>query len=296
MGIDHAAVGVLQVLNKRGGPFTAWDEELVQTFGAHAGVAVQRQLLLDEYTKKQRMERDLSLARAIQQGLLPQHEPAVAGYDLAGWNRPADETGGDFFDFQKLPDGRLAVMIADATGHGIGPALIAAECRALLRATLSLTPDIDRALNLVNDLLAADMADNRFVTAFCGLLTPAADEFQYLSAGQGPILFYEAKTDTTHSLPAQGPPLGVAPELPYDRAQTVRLAPGDLLILFTDGFFEWPNPEGEQFGMERVHAAIRNHHALPAAEFVQHVYQSLLDFTRGAPQLDDLTAVVITKR
>ncbi len=129
-GYDDAVVGVLQVLNKTTGPFDQWDKELVRTFGAQVGVAVQRQLLLDHYAEKQKIERDLNIARDIQQGLLPQEQAKADGFDIAGWNKPADQTGGDCYDYLQLPDGALAVTIADATGHGIGPALMIAECRA----------------------------------------------------------------------------------------------------------------------------------------------------------------------
>src|SRR5581483_11276273 len=150
-------VGVLQVLNRRGRAFDAWDEELVRTLGAQAGVALQRQLLMEEFLEKQRIQEDLRIAHDIQQRLLPRHPPKVPSYDIAGWNQPTDETGGDFYDFQVLNSGAVSVTIADVTGHGVGPALIASECRALLRACLSLTQNLERVLALVNDLLAHDL-------------------------------------------------------------------------------------------------------------------------------------------
>src|SRR5439155_2452087 len=121
--------------------FDPWDHELVKTFSAQVGVAVQRQLLLEHYAEKQRIERDLNIARDIQQGLLPKADAKLSGFDIAGWNKPADETGGDCYDYLPLADGSLAITIADATGHGIGPALMIAECRALFRATVSLSQD-----------------------------------------------------------------------------------------------------------------------------------------------------------
>src|SRR5205823_5224214 len=156
-GWDNEPVGVLQVLNKRAGPFGPWDEALAKTFSAQAGVAVQRQLLLEEFAKKQRFERDMDIARQIQQGLLPKRPPAAAGFDIAGWNRPADETGGDFYDFKELPGGAVAITIADVSGHGIGPALVVAECRALVRASLVQTQELDRLMPLVNRLLCEDV-------------------------------------------------------------------------------------------------------------------------------------------
>jgi phosphoserine phosphatase len=131
---DGATVGVLQLLNKLGGPFAARDEEIAGFLGTQAGVAIHRQLLLEQFAVKQRLERDLNIARDIQRGLLPRDPPVVPGFDIAGWNRPADETGGDYFDFMPVDGGGLAITIADATGHGIGPALVVSETRALFRA------------------------------------------------------------------------------------------------------------------------------------------------------------------
>ena len=295
LGIDRRPVGVLQVLNKRGGSFTAWDEELVRTFSAQAGVAVQRQLLVEEYLENQRLKADLKIAQSIQQGLLPRRPPVVPGYDIAGWNRPADETGGDFYDFQELTGGALAVTIADVTGHGVGPALIAAECRALLRASLSLTHNLERVVALVNDLLNADLPEDRFVTTFVGLLEPADHSFAYISAGQGPLYHFTKATGEVHELPTSGLPLGVLPGCTYELSRETVFEPGDLLLFLTDGFVEWPDPARNRFGSDAIHTLLRRHHDLPAAALIQTIYREAREFARGTPQQDDLTAVVIRR-
>jgi phosphoserine phosphatase RsbU/P len=295
LGVDHRPVGVLQVLNKRGGGFDAWDEELVRTFGAQAGVAVQRQLLLDEYVENQRLKQDLRIAHDIQEGLLPRRPPAVFGYEIAGWNRPTDETGGDFYDFQDLQGGNIAVTIADVTGHGVGPALIAAECRALLRACLSLTQNLERVLPLVNDLLNSDLPDDRFVTAFVGLLDPGAHEFCYISAGHGPLLHFEVGTGQVTELPTSGLPLGIVTGHSYGLSRPIVFEPGDMLVFLTDGFLEWPDPDGHRFGVERVNELLRKHRELKAAALIEEIHQEVCRFARGTRQQDDLTAVVIKR-
>lgn len=294
-GYDATTVGVLQVLNKRSGQFDGHDEKLVRFLGAQAGVAVQRQMLLQEYAHKQRIQRDLNIARDIQQGLLPREQPEVAGYDIAGWNQPADETGGDSFDFLQLDDGSLAIALADATGHGIGAALIMAETRALFRATARQTRDLQRVVSEVNNLLCLDLPDGKFNTAFFGFLTPAEHTVRFLSAGQGPILVYAAATGAVRELETHGLPLGIMPEAEYDATTVLRLAPGDMLLLLTDGFYEWDRPDGEQFGTERIADLIRQHHRLPAAEFIQVVYRAVVDFSAGTRQGDDLTAVIVRR-
>jgi len=294
-GHDGAIVGVLQVLNKRGGPFGGRDAEVAAFLGTQAGVAIQRQMLLEEYATKQRIERDLNIARTIQQGLLPKEQPRVPGYDVAGWNRPADQTGGDYYDFMPLDDGGLAITIADVTGHGIGPALVVSETRALYRAVVRHAADLATAADQVQALLAQDLPEGRFVTAFFGVLDPQRGAVRFVSAGQGPILAYSAATGGFADLPTQGLPLGIVPELPYDPAVEHPLAPGDVLVLLTDGFYEWTNPADEQFGTARVSDLVHRHRALPATEMIALLYQAVVEFAAGTPQGDDLTAVIVRR-
>jgi phosphoserine phosphatase len=294
-GHDGAIVGVLQVLNKRGGPFGGRDAEVAAFLGTQAGVAIQRQMLLEEYATKQRIERDLNIARTIQQGLLPKEQPRVPGYDVAGWNRPADQTGGDYYDFMPLDDGGLAITIADVTGHGIGPALVVSETRALYRAVVRHAADLATAADQVQALLAQDLPEGRFVTAFFGVLDPQRGAVRFVSAGQGPILAYSAATGGFADLPTQGLPLGIVPELPYDPAVEHPLAPGDVLVLLTDGFYEWTNPADEQFGTARVSDLVHRHRTLPATEMIALLYQAVVEFAAGTPQGDDLTAVIVRR-
>ena len=294
-GLEKATVGVLQVLNKRGGPFNDRDEHLVGFLGAQVGVALQRQMLLGHFAEKQRIQRDLNIARDIQQGLLPREKPAIAGYDIAGWNRPADETGGDYYDYLPLADGSLALTLADVTGHGIGPALIVAETRALFRATVLQRPDLPQAVDQVNVLLSQDLPEGKFVTAFFGILTPPTHSIRFLSAGQGPILAFSAASGAVADLETHGLPLGVMPDADYSSTSDLVFEPGDMLVLFTDGFYEWDRPDGEAFGMERVAELLRRHHALPAAELIQVVYRAVVDFSEGTRQADDLTAVIVKR-
>jgi len=296
VGYDNSVVGVLQVLNKRGGPFDAWDEELVHTFGAQAGLAVQRQLLLEQFAEKQRMQRDMDIAREIQQALLPSEAPTAAGFDIAGWSKPADETGGDCYDFFPLPSGHLAVTIADATGHGIGPALVIAECRALLRSAVSMTDELPRVATLVNRLLCDDLPDNRFVTAFFGVLVPELAEMKFVAAGHGPILAFRAASGELEQLQATSLPFGIMDDAPFDETATMSFAPGDMLLMLTDGFFEWANNDREQYGIARAGELVRQHRDRPAAEIIATIYKSVLDFSGGTPQADDLTAVIVKKK
>jgi serine phosphatase RsbU (regulator of sigma subunit) len=239
---------------------------------------------------------DLDIARSIQQGLLPSQSPKLDDFEIAGWNQPADQTGGDYFDWQSLPDGRLAVSLGDATGHGIGPALISSLCRAYARASFTVNGDHDQLLGRLNRLLANDLSANRFVTFAVVFLDPPNSEVEVLSAGHGPILWYRSATNELESLGAQGIPLGMMVEVNYEKAQPRRLAPGDMIVLVTDGFYEWQNPQGEEFGLERLESVIRESHKCSADEVIVRLRSAVEGFCKGTEQMDDLTAIVLKRK
>jgi phosphoserine phosphatase len=290
---DGELIGVMQVLNKIDDAFDANDEELAMAFGALTGVAIKRQMLMDEAAAKQRLERDLNIARDIQQRSLPQRQLDLPGFDVAGWNKPADETGGDCYDFHMLEDGRLSVMIADATGHGIGPALIVLQCRSLIRAMAHLGEGLPKIAQQVNHLLCEDLPADRFVTACFGLLDLETRELNYISAGQGPLFHYQAASDTVHQYIATGLPMGILEDGPYELGETIRFEPGDMFLLMTDGFIEWCRHDGEQFGDERLAELLRLHKGESSEELIRTIHRSVLEFSAGSPQADDLTALLI---
>lgn len=295
LGLEDTPIGVLQVLNKRGGPFTNWDVSLVHNYGAQAGVALQRQMLLDEFAEKQRLERDLDLAREIQNGILPQSAPEVPGFELVGWSRPANETGGDFYDFVTLPSGKIFCSIGDVTGHGIGPALVASMAHAILRTLLSVTEDLHFIVSRINQLLAADLPSDRWVTAFFGILDPKEGTLTYQSAGQGPLLLMRAESGRCEKLARQGPPLGIDTEVVFDATPVVTFGTGDLLVLCTDGFGEWANAEDVSFGTDRMIETCERHRTESASTILEKLLHAVEDFAGKTPQLDDLTAVILKR-
>lgn len=265
----------------------------VNTMTARLRHHVER--LAAEATTRQKFEHDLSIARDIQRGLLPVHRPSLPGYDLAGWSKPADQTGGDYYDWQTLPSGNTAITLADVTGHGIGPALVTAVCRAYARATFPNGADVGRVLDQINDLLCDDLQSERFVTFVVALLEPTTHTVRLLSAGHGPLLLYRAAQDCVESFIAHNIPFGLFQNLGYGPPSILEMRPGDTLVLITDGFFEWPNPKGEQFGIQKVEVAIRAAASRSADELIQHLYTEVTCFAEDAPQLDDLTAVVLKR-
>lgn len=287
-------IGVLQALNKHDRPFDAKDEDLARTLAAQAGVALDRGRLIEEYADKQRMARDLHIARSIQQQLFPKRPPNVPGYDVCGWNRSADETGGDCYDFVPLEDGRLAVILADASGHGVGAALVIAQCRSILRAMLSVTRDLSRIASGANTLLCEDLSDERFVTAFVGLLDPRAHVIDYVSAGQGPLLL--VSSDGAESRSANGLPLAVLPDIEAGPPARFELPPGSTLALLTDGFFETLGADQQQYGEERLANFIRTRSRATLSDLIAALHADVCAFAAGQPQADDLTAVLIRRQ
>ena len=296
VGHDGDLMGVLQLLNKKQGPFTAYDQELAETLGSQAGVALQRARLIEHYIEKQRMARDLEIAKEIQQNLLPHANPSIPGYEVVSYFEPCDETGGDCYDFLPVSKDRWMFMLGDATGHGVGPALVSAETRALLRSAASLSNEMSEIVQLVNKLLAQDLPGNRFTTAFLGLLDAAGHSLVYASAGQGPVLFYDAQTSQVEQLEVTGIPLGIMAEFEYTVVQPRPLARGDIIMLLTDGFYEWTDPAGELFGPARASQVLLENAGQPAQKILDVIQDQLRKFAQGSRQADDLTAIIIKRQ
>jgi len=210
--IDHRGelVGAMQVLNKDGGAFGADDEALAQALAAQCAVALSRVRMTEALLEGEKLKRELELAHAVQLSALPASMPVVPGYDMHATFLPAAQTGGDTYDLALVAQG-LLVVLGDATGHGIAPALLVMQMHAMLRMALRMGADLEAAFRLVNDRLAETLADDRFVTAFIGLLDPATHRLRFLSGGQGPILHWRAASRTCDVHGPTSFPLGAMP-------------------------------------------------------------------------------------
>ena len=245
--------------------------------------------------KLEAVQHDLQVARSIQQSLLPQEPPQIAGFEIAGWNQPADETGGDYFDWKSLPDGKLVVSLADVTGHGIGPALLAAVCRAYARASFPVTRTLTAAFEHINQALGSDLSTGRFVTFVAAICCPRCQDVELLSAGHGPLFIYSSSSDRFTEMNAHGLPFGILPSFQSDSPTQLQLGSGDLILLATDGFFEWENDVGEAFGVQRMEDVVRAFRDSSPKEIIANLYQTVLKFSHGTRQQDDLTAVIIKR-
>jgi len=242
-----------------------------------------------------RAERDLKTAALIQQSLMPSDPPQIPGFEVYGWNRSADETGGDYFDWLLLDDGRFAVCIADVTGHGLGPAMITCFCRAYARTALRLESRVASALTRLNAELFEDLGDGRFVTFASAILTPSDGKVLSVSAGHGPLLLFRAKTGEVERFNADALPLGIAVTGEDVDAVSHDLDDGDAFVLVTDGFFEWADRSGRQWGTDELVRSLSRHGRKEPDQVVQGLLEDVERFAGGTAQPDDLTAVVIRR-
>ena len=292
---NNQILGVIEVLNKHGDGFNTHDELLLETFAAQSAVSLHRQVLMEEFGERKRLQSELEIAKQIQLGLLPKNSPEIEGFEIAAWNGPAEETSGDFYDFQILQDGRLLFIVADVAGHGVGPALLAAQCSALQRAVFSMDCELEKSLTKINQLLCEDIPNDRFATAFLGRVDPDQNRIEAISAGHEPVYIYRADTRLVERFDVCGLPLGIIDNYIYDEWQTIQLNTHDILVALTDGFLEGEDRQGNPFGTARIFDAIQQSSGLCAQNMIAFLRESLARHSEGIRQADDLTAIVIKK-
>lgn len=251
--------------------------------------------LKDETTARQRIVRDLEIARQIQRSLLPVAKPNLPTHEIVGWTQAADQTGGDYYDWQMLADGRAIITLADVSGHGVGPALVTAVCRAYARASVASMQQFAPMVDQLNDLLVSDLSGGRFVTFVAVLIEPRTDRVELISAGHGPIFHYVAAEHRLDEIDSTNVPLGLMPGAKYHPAVERHLARGDALILLTDGFHEWADAQGTLFGMDRLRETMLELARLPSDQIIAELYRKIHEFAQGSPQVDDVTAVIVKR-
>lgn len=237
-------------------------------------------------------EEKLRIAREIQRGLLPHHAPNIPGYEVAGFSSSAGAVGGDYYDFIAMNESRWGLVIADVSGHDLGASILMSQTRAYLRAEASSLDDVGDIASRLNHFLSHDVRDRRFVSLFFARLDPVRHGLIYAAAGQNGHLF---RTDgTVMSLDVTGPLLGVVEEQ-QPASPEIPLAPGELVLLFTDGIAEAMNTHGEQFGNARIFDTVRQHRELPAEEILATLERAMLAFRGQIPVEDDVTMLILKR-
>ncbi len=253
-------------------------------------------LMVPQLAEQARMHESLSLAREVQQRMLPSAPPSFPGIDLAGTTRYCEQTGGDYFDFlDGRPYGRdtLGVVVGDVAGHGVPAALLMTTARALLHGMAGYQADPAASLRLLNEQLAADVRPGHFMTLFIVRVDLTARQFLWACAGHDPALWWHAKTGTLTELAGADIPLGIDPAWQFAASVITGFDTGDVLLLATDGVWDTRAPTGDHFGKERLREILLEHHARPASEIAGETLAALDAFSGGAASRDDLTVVVL---
>lgn len=250
---------------------------------------------VDEHQQLQTIQREMEIARNLQQSILPRKFtgfPGDARVDLHAMMIPARQVGGDFYDFFHIDDHHLGVVIADVCGKGFPAALFMMMSRTMIRTNAMAGMGPHECLFTVNNLLCADNPEDMFVTVFYGLINSKTGEMQYSNGGHNPPLIMDAAKNIRMLEHGDGMALGVFPGAPYLLRQT-RLAKGDTLVLYTDGVTEAENAGEEFFGNHRLHAALKEATAPDAAFMIAALLDAIRRFTGDMAQADDITALVL---
>jgi serine phosphatase RsbU (regulator of sigma subunit)/predicted ester cyclase len=233
--------------------------KIAEQWGGGMGLSeLRRQRLEQEIRERERIEQDLRVARTIQQASLPKEVPTLEGWEISPYYQPAREVGGDFYDFLELKDGRLGIVVGDATGKGVPAALVMASARSMLRAVAQASDSPGDVLRRVNDPLATDIPPNMFVTCFYAILDPNSGSLTYANAGHDlPYLWHGGDAE---ELRARGMPLGLMPGMGYEEGE-VSLRESNCVLFYSDGLVEAHDPKGEMFGFTRLRAPVAEHGA-----------------------------------
>ncbi len=292
MQIKSETKGLILLGERRTGmPYSKSDIEYISSVGSLAIISIENARLFEEALEKQRMEKDLELARNIQQNLLPDKIPQLEKFEIAALSKSARQVGGDYYDLVKLDENKLLFAIADVSGKGVQAALLMANLQAFLQSVAKQNFPLSDATNLINDLVSGNTTMGSFITFFWGILDESKMELTYVNAGHNPpLIVRDGKID---KLKKGGMILGVMETtIPYE-SETVGLKKDDKIFLFTDGITEAMSKEQEEYGDERLETLVPKLKEKSAQEALESVTNEITEFTIGAEQSDDITCLVI---
>jgi sigma-B regulation protein RsbU (phosphoserine phosphatase) len=299
LALKNNLLGVIYVDNRlQAGIFTQSDLELLSAIASNAAIAIENARLYQLAVEKGRLERELQMAREVQASLLPVDILQIEGWDLAARWLPARQVSGDFYDFLASDSGNPGLVIADVSDKGMPAALFMGLTRTILRASMGPAPTPVEGIARANRLICADSVNSMFVTLFYVQVNPTLAEITYVNAGHNPPLLVtqgEGQAEPeTRWLGKTGMALGVLPDTPFSQ-ETIRMAAGDYLVMYTDGVSDAESPTGKPFGMARLQATIQNHHHESAARQVQALEAALETHVGGLDPFDDITILILKR-
>jgi phosphoserine phosphatase RsbU/P len=295
LSLNRKLIGIMSLGPKQSEePFTSTDIQLLDSVATQTGLALENSRLTTEIAtevaQRERMNRELEIAREVQERLFPQSVPSIAGIELAGFCRPALGVGGDYYDYFALNDGELGIAVGDVSGKGIPAALLMASLRASLRAqTMRGESDLARLMENVNTLGYESSAVSKYATFFYGQYSPQTRLLRYVNAGHEPPIVFRGSE--LIRLETGGPVVGLLRGVRYEQG-TIELEPDDVLLAFTDGISEAMNTADEEWGVDSLVCCVRDSGGIVCRDMIQRVIASADAFTAGAKQHDDMTIVV----
>ena len=291
-------IGVIEFLNPQGRPaFSREDEELMEYFAGLVSAALVRIRAHDAALERAQVQRDLDLAREMQQGLLPREFPGkdqAPGVEIFARLDPAKEVSGDLYDFFTIEPGKMCFVVGDVSGKGVAAGLFMAVTRTLIRATAVPGRRPLEILQRVNAQLCAENRANLFVTMILGIVDTATGRMEYGQGGHNPPILLPAQGEPVYE-PSGGMPLGVFDDAKFGQRELI-LKAGETLLVYTDGVTEAMNPKKELFGEDRLKDAVRGQARESAEQLTQRVVEAVAQFARGAEPSDDITLLAIKHR
>ena len=289
--------GVLGVITMAGKPpgegFSAGDAKLLTTLAAQVATAIHNSQLVLALREAERVQQQIRIAAQIQQSLLPKSWPQIPGLELAGKCVSAANVGGDYYDFLVDDDNRLTMLIADASGHSVGSALMMVTARSRLRYEIALGKPLRRIVSDTNRAMFDDLSQaEMFLSMFCARFDPVSRQFSFVNGGHNFPMVRRASTRDVITLDTDGLILGVLEDVVFEEKSIV-LDPGDIVLLYTDGVVEARTPHGELFGEDRLKRILIRHDWRSPEDLTNHIYQAIYQYTENAAQQDDITLLIL---
>ncbi len=290
---NNRTIGALNLESDHPNTYDETDLEVLQFYADAAAISIEKAMLHRQLLKKELIDAQLQIARDAQSRLFPLHSPHLKGFDISGICLPTEQIGGDYYDYIKLPHGKLGVAVADVSGNGIASALMMTAFRGLLRMHTHGRSGPVKIAESINRLLPEFSSNNDFVTLLYVVLNSESGEFSYICCGQQPPSLLHAD-GRSENLFVHGPVLGIIEDVHYS-TDTLVIKPGDILTMYTDGVVEITNGEGIEFGIERLEALIHEGRNLAAADLIQRIIQSAHEYSGMPGFADDFTLVIIKR-
>lgn len=291
--LDEKVIGVLNLESDERGAFGKHDLRVIRGFAAQAAISIERARLHDELISGQKLVQQLSVAREIQQSFLPEKDPQIDGYDVAGYNMPSGQVGGDYYDFIDIVKGQTGIAMGDVSGKGVPAALLMASFRASLIAEIRNNYSIRTICRKVNNLLCESMKPGNFVTAVYGVLDSKNHIFTFSNCGHTLPILMRADGSVEY-LREGGQILGVTTNIEYEE-RPIFLHERDLLFFYTDGVTEAFSESGEEFGVDRLNTVLQENRDMSAGDIMKAIQTAVHDFAADDHIFDDLTMIVIKR-